>query len=141
MKRKSLSVCFMILAVSMFVMVSCSQSMLGCDVIDESHMVITSEKSNPDDSTFSGSIVVGDDQQIVIDSQLEEGGMQIEFIDATGMDDMEEIPEDVEAKYTANVSGVESQAVSFGAGEFVVRATVTEKATGTVDIQVKGFGE
>ena len=104
----------------------------------------TANKADKDDFVLSGTLIVGEDEQIVIDSELEKGSMQFEFIKNDGMDDTEEVPdvEGMDATYTAYVSEIESQAVQFGAGEYMIRATVTEKGTtGEVDIEVKGFGE
>lgn len=143
MKKKALFLSIMVLAVAMIVMVSCSSSTLASETVDEHHIVITAEKAGEDDLVVSGGLEVGADQQIVIDSVLDEGGIKIEFISSEGFDDEEEVPDidSAEVKYTANVNGKESQAVFFGEGEYMVRVTGTEKATGTVDIQVKGFGE
>lgn len=142
MKKKSIFISLMILTLAMFVMVSCGGgTTLSADVQGEDHIVITADKAADGDFLQTGSLVVGADQQITIDSQLDPGAIQLEFISTEGMDDIEEIPEGSEALYTAAVNGIESQAVSFGEGEYMVRVTVTEKATGTVDIVVKGFEE
>ena len=87
--------------------------------------------------------MVGEEEQITIDSNLDSGSIQLDFISNEGFDDMEEVPdlENAEVKYTTTVSEVESQAVSFGAGSYLVRATVVDNANGTVEIKVKGFGE
>lgn len=143
MKKNSIFVSLMILALAMFVMVSCGGgTTLSADVQGEDHIVITADKAAEGDFLQTGSLIVGADQQIVIDSQLDPGAIQLDFISGEGLDDIEGVPEEPDSvAYTANVSGVESQAVSFGEGEFMVRVTVTEKASGTVDITVKGFEE
>ena len=143
MRKRSLLAVIMIMAVAMLVMVSCGKSSFGVVTNDDKTMTITAENSENDASAVSGTLVVGEDEQITIDSNLESGGMKLEFISNEGFDDPEEVPDidEAQAAYTANVNGVESQAVMFGAGSYVVRATVTEKATGTVDIVIKGFGE
>lgn len=141
-KRKSVFVSLMILTFAMFVMVSCGGGpTLAADVQDESHMVFTAKKAAEGDFVLSGTLKVGKDQQILIDSQLDPGAVQLDFISNEGMDNVDEVPEEAAAKYTANVSGIESQAVFFGEGEYMVRVTVSEKATGTVDLQVKEIGE
>lgn len=143
MRRKTFILLTMVLAFSMLVMVSCSQSSFGAVSVDDKTMTVTAENASKDDTAVTGSLVVGEDEQITIDSSLDGGGMQIEFFVDEGFDDMEEEPDldELQPAYTANVSGVESQAVQFGAGSFMVRATATEKKTnGKVEIHVKGFG-
>jgi hypothetical protein len=141
MKRRVLAVVIMALMTAMLAMVSCSSSEFGAQVANEKEMNITAENAAADEMVTTGTLEVGENEQVTIDSNLEEGGMKIEFISNEGFDDIEEVPdlEGVEAAYTAEVNGVESQAAMFGGGSYIVRATVTEKATGTVDILVKGF--
>ena len=142
MKKKTLILSILVLAMAMIAMVSCSSSSMVVNTIDEKNMEITAENAAKDDFALSGSLVIGADEQLVIDSNLEEGGLKIELIKAEEEQSEEELPDvDAEATYTANVSGVESQAVSFGEGTFSVRVTATDKATGTVTVVVKGFDE
>ena len=141
MKKRLLAVVIMVLMTAMLAMVSCSSSEFGGEVKNEKEMTITAENAEADESLSTGTLEVGENEQITVDSNLEEGAIKIEFISSEGFDDIEEVPdlEGAEAAYTTEVGEVESQAVSFGGGSFIVRATVTEKATGTVEIRVKGF--
>ena len=141
MKRKSLFVSIMVLAIAMLTMISCGGPEFTGEILGDNEMNITAKNADTDSVILTGTLAVGEDEQITIDSNLENGSVQIEFISSEGYDNMEELPDmdNAEAKFTAYVSGVESQAVSFGGGEYMVRATVTEKATGTIDILVKGF--
>lgn len=143
MKRKAYILSLMVLVLATIVMTACTGSSFGMVTNDEKSMSVTAEKSGDGDSATSGSIVVGEEEQITIDSNLDSGSIQLDFISNEGFDDMEEVPdlENAEVKYTTTVSEVESQAVSFGAGSYLVRATVVDNANGTVEIKVKGFGE
>ena len=143
MRKKNLILSVMVLAMAMLMMISCSSSSFGVVTSDDKTMTITAENSDEGDSAVSGSLVVGADEQVTIDSNLDKGGIQLDFISSEGFDDPEEVPdiENADAVYTAYVSEVESQAVQFGAGTYVVRVTVTDKANGTVEVIVKGFGE
>lgn len=140
MKKKTLILSILVLAIALVAMVSCSSSSLAVNSTDEKHTDIIAENAGPDDETLSGTIVVGEDEQVTIDSNLEKGGLQIDFIKSEGEQSEEDTPDmDAEPTYTANVSEVESQAVQFGAGTYMVKVTPTDKATGTVNIVVKGF--
>ena len=82
--------------------------------------------------------VVEDGEQVSIDTALEKGEITVEFIASEGEQNIDELPElDGDATYTAYLSGTNSQAVSFGAGSFMIKPTVTDKATGTVTITVQ----
>lgn len=146
MKKKTLFICMMILTLALSLMVSCGGgTTLSADVQDEGHMVFTANKAAADDFVLTGTIVVGKDQQVLIDSALDPGAATVEFISNEGLDNEDEVPNELPAEskpaYAANVSGIESQAAFFGEGEYMVRVTITEKATGTIDLQVKEIGE
>ena len=142
MKKKLLAVCVVVL-MAMFAMASCSQSEFGGMASDSGKEInLNAKNADEDSAVMPGGIEVGEDEQITIDSQLEEGKMTIEFFSVEeGAEDVEEMIEEegLKATYTAYINGTESQAVSFGGGYYMVRATVTEKANGTVDILVKGI--
>ena len=101
-------------------------------------MTINAVKADKGDYFVTGTLVVDEGEQIAIDTDLEAGEITIEFISADGNENIDELPDtDAEATYTAYLSGTDSQSVSFGAGSFMIKSTVTEKATGTVNITVQ----
>ena len=141
MKKLISIILIAVMSMSMLLMTSCG-SEFGCTDNDEKHMTITAKNAGAGDYFMSGTLEVGEDEQIVIDPSLDKGSVTIEFVESEGASNEEELPDtDTEAKYTAYLTGTNSQAASFGAGSFMVKATVTEKATGTIEINVKGFGE
>ena len=126
------------LAVSMFAMTSCSKHEFSGQTDGDKNMTINAVKADKGDFFLSGSLEVEEGEQIVIDTNLEAGEITLEFISAEGMDNPDEVPDvEGEATYTAYLSGTNQQAVSFGAGSFMIKPTVTEKATGTIDITVE----
>ena len=138
MKKRSLFVVVMIMAVAMIVMVSCGKHELTGNVEDEKNMTITAVNSDKGDYFMTGTLEADDDDMLTIEPKLEKGSIQIEFIGGASEEvDIEEVPEiDGEATYTANVSGEDAQSVSLPEGGYMVKVTVTEKATGTVSISI-----
>ena len=138
--KKLLSImAVMVLTASMLTMVSCGKSELSGETIDDKSMTITASRADTGDFFATGSLVFEEGEQLSIEPNLESGEMTIEFISAEGMDNPDELP-DVEgdAQYTAHVSSDDEQTVSMPAGSYMVKATVAEKATGTVAINVVG---
>lgn len=128
-----------VLAASMLAMVSCGKSELTGETIDDKSMTVTASKADTGDYFVTGSLVFEEGEQLSIEPDLESGEMTIEFINAEGMDDPDELPElDGDAQYTAFISGTNSQTVSMPSGTYMVKVTVTDKATGTVAINVVG---
>ena len=126
-----------VLVVSMLAMVSCGKAELSGETIDDKSMTITASKSDAGDYFVTGSLVFEEGEQLSIEPNLESGEMTIEFISSEGMDNPDELPDmDAEAQYTAFISGTNAQKVSMPAGTYMVKVTVTEKATGTVAINV-----
>lgn len=126
------------LAVSMLAMTSCGKSEFSGSVDDDKNMTINAVKAADGDYFVTGSLVVDEGEEVAINSNLESGAITVEFISSEGEQSDEELPDiNGEATYTAFLEGTNSQAVSFGTGTFMIKPTVTEKATGTITITVR----
>ncbi len=126
------------LAVSMFAMTSCSKHEFSGQTAGDKNMTINAVNADKGDYFVTGTLVVDEGEEVAIDTQLEKGEITVEFIAAEGEGSIDELPElDGDATYTAYLSGTNSQTVSFGAGSFMIKPTVTDKATGTVSITVQ----
>ena len=137
MRKRSLLAVIMIMAVAMLVMVSCGKSELSGNVKDEKNMTITAVNSDKGDYFMTGTLEADEDDSVTIEAELEKGSIQIEFIGSAGEGSVEEVPDiGGEATYTAFVSGEDVQTVSLPEGGYMVKGTVTEKATGTVEISL-----
>ena len=136
--KKLLSImAVMVLTASMLTMVSCGKTELSGEMVDDKSMTVTASKADSGDYFVTGSMEFEEGEQLSIEPNLESGEMTIEFISAEGMDDPEELPElDGNAQYTAFISGSNAQKVSMPSGSYMVKVTVTDKATGTVTINV-----
>ena len=136
--KKLLSImAVMVLTASMLTMVSCGKSELSGEVIDDKSMTVTASKADTGDYFVTGSLEIEEGEQLSIEPNLESGEMTIEFISAEGMDNPDELPElDGEAQYTAFISGTNAQKVSMPSGSYMIKVTVTDKATGSVAINV-----
>ena len=138
MKRFISILALAVLTVSLIAMTSCGKSEFSGQVDNDKSMTINAVKADKGDYLVTGTLVVDEGEQIAIDTDLEAGEITIEFISADGNENIDELPDtDAEATYTAYLSGTDSQSVSFGAGSFMIKSTVTEKATGTVNITVQ----
>ena len=125
------------LAVSMFAMTSCSKHEFSGQTDGDKNMTINAVNADKGDYFVTGTLVVDEGEEVAIDTQLEKGEITVEFIAAEGEGSIDELPElDGDATYTAYLSGTNSQTVSIGAGSFMIKPTVTDKATGTVSITV-----
>lgn len=138
--KKLLSImAVMVLTASMLTMVSCGKSELTGEVIDEKSMTVTASKADTGDYFVTGSLEFEEGEQLSIEPNLESGEMTIEFINGEGMDNPDELPDvSGDAQYTAFISGTNAQTVSMPAGTYMIKVTVTDKATGTVAINVVG---
>ena len=138
MKRIISIILVAVLAVSMLAMTSCGKKEFSGSVEDDKNMTITAVKADAGDYFATGSLVVEEGEEITIDSDLESGAITVEFLGSSEEQSAEELPEmDGEATYTAFLEGTNTQSVSFGAGTFMIKPTVTEKATGTIKITVQ----
>ena len=141
MKKYFTLIVVTVFAMAMF-MTSCQSSDFGIVNNDDNSLSITSENAGDDMSSTSGNLEVTDEDEIVVTPALESGEITIEFLDASGLDDPEEVPDvdSLEAMATVTVSGNEETVVGVKAGSYLVRATGGDKATGTVDVKVRTAG-
>ena len=138
MKRLLSIVAVTVLAVSMLAMVSCGGSDFSGIVDSDKDMTINAVNAGTGEYFVTGTLVVDEGEQIAIDTALEKGEITVEFIGSAEEESIDELPElDGDATYTAYLSGTNSQAVSFGAGSYMVKVTATERATGTIEISVQ----
>ena len=141
MKKYFTLILVTVFAMAMF-MTSCQSSEFSLTANDDNSMSITAENAGDDMSSTAGNLTIADTDEIVVTPALEKGEVTLEFFDSSGFTDPEEVPDldDAEAQATVTVSGSEETVVGVAAGEYLVKATGGEKATGTVEITVRTTG-
>lgn len=138
MKKRIIIPITLILLATMFVLTSCGKSEFGCTENQEKKMVISAKEADIDSFFLTGTLSVADGEKLVISSDLEKGSVSLGFVSPSGMDDIETIPDvDVDPVMTAEVSGTQTQEYEIRPGDYLLKANVIEKATGTIQIDVK----
>lgn len=138
MKKRFALIMMAVLVMAMF-MTSCSSGEFGLSCNSEKSMSVTADSAGDDMSSTAGTLVVAEGEEVAITPALESGQVTVDFIDSSGFDDEEEVPdvENLEASATATVSGSDETIAQVAPGEYVIRATGGDKATGTVEITVR----
>ena len=141
MKKFFTLVLLTVFAMAMF-MTSCQSSEFAVVNNDDNTLSITAENAGDDMSGTSGGLQISDKDEVIVTPSLEQGEITVEFFDASGFENKEELPDDenLEAQASVTVSGTEETVVGLKAGEYMVRATGGEKATGTVEISIRTEG-
>ena len=138
MKKKLLIVMTALLVMTMVLMTSCGKSEFGMTDTDDKHMSLVAERAAKDDYFVTGSLSVEDGDEIVVDSSLESGSIEFSFMGSESEQSIDELPEtDEEPAAVVTVSGVDKQSCQVPAGDYMVKVTCIEKATGTVEINVQ----
>jgi D-alanyl-D-alanine carboxypeptidase len=139
MKKKAFSVLMtFVLLLSAFNLTACSSSEFGGEVVDEKNMTITAENADKEDSFMVGSLKVDQGEEFVIGSALEKGSITISLILAPEDQNIDELPDlDVEPVITTEVFDNTTQYFAADPGDYYVKAEVTDKATGTINIAVQ----
>ena len=115
----------------------CTKSELVCDAADSKDVVITANRAAKDDFFMVGTLEVDEGETIRIKPELSKGTILIELILEEEEQSMEELPDfDAAAAAVFEVSGTGEVTTDPAemTGSYMVRVTVTEKATGTVHI-------
>ena len=127
-----------VLAVAMLVMSACGGISLSIDSTSEKSMTINANKSDPGDYVISGSLEVAEGEQVTLAANLEKGELKVELYGVPEEQSADELP-DIEGEEPVtmfNASGTNSMKVEMTEGSYMVKVTTTEKATGTVQIDV-----
>lgn len=137
--KKTISVLLTaVLVLSMMLMTSCGKSEFGLSENTEKLMTINAENAAKDDFFMTGTLEVADGEKVVVTSNLEKGSVKVELFATPEEQSIDEVP-DVEAGepvFMMNATGTDSQSGTMPASSLMLKATVLEKATGTVTIEV-----
>ena len=122
MKKTFAAALAAIMLLSSFMLASCGKSVFTMSENTEKAMTLEAKNAKPDDFFQVGSLVVGEGEQVSVTGNLEKGSVKIEIIG--------------EPVLTAEISGTDRASGGMAAGDYSVKATVTGKATGTIQIEV-----
>ena len=138
MKKVSVLLMAAVMLLSMCMVTSCGKSEFGVTDNTEKAMTVNAENADKDDFFMVGTLVVADGEQVTITSGLEKGSVKIELIPCAQDQSAENVPEyeDAEATMTFEAKEAESQTGTIPAGDYMLKATATSKATGTVKVEV-----
>ena len=138
MKKKSVLIVACIASLIM-VFAGCGSSNFAIVVNEDLSVEITAENAEKDMTGSTGTFTVGEGDDVQIEPNFEEGTILVEFyaIDASDENaDVEKLLPEGEPAFDVEVSGTEPIECGFGAGDYMVSATVLEKANGTALIHL-----
>ena len=139
-KDKSRSADGIIIAILilMLTLTACGKSEFGITENTGKQMTVMAQNADKDAFFMVGSLDVADGEQIVITSTLRKGSVRVEIVEAANNQSVNELPAmDTEAIITANLENGDSVSGTVAAGNYLLRATCLEKATGAIQIEVK----
>ena len=101
-------------------------------------IVIEAKRASEGNFLVTGTLEVADGEKIAITSRLKKGEIKIEILSLDGLDDSSTVPDLNGAGVIMIGNMVPGNAMSgtMEPGDYMLRATVTEKATGTINIEV-----
>ena len=120
------------------ILTACGKSEFGLTENTGKLMMIKAENAAKDAFFLAGSLDVADGEQIVITSNLTKGSVRIEVEAAPEEQSIDKLPDmNGEAIISADVTNTKGASGTVPAGSYMLRATCLEKATGTIQIEVK----
>ncbi|MBQ9060655.1 MAG: hypothetical protein IJ128_05895 [Firmicutes bacterium] len=124
------------------VLAGCGSGNFGVRVNEDLNIEITAEDAAVDSAGSAGTFTVGEGQSAVIEPSLDQGTILIQIIPFEGASDadlnVEEAAAGADPAMEAEVTGTDPLPCELAAGDYMVTATVTEKANGTVLIRTEG---
>ena len=135
--RRKLGIIVIAMLMIALMLAGCAQSNFGVVINEDGSVGITAENAKVDSNGMAATFTVGEGEDVLIENALDEGSILLQFYILTEeLNEGNMIPEG-EPDYEIEVSGTEPVTCGFGAGDFIVSATVKAKANGTVTIRPK----
>ena len=127
-----------IMTLAMLAMCSCAKDTLVMNSASEKNLTVEAKKAASGDFAMTGGLEVADGEQVVMTQNMEKGEIRIELYGTPAEQSIDEIPdmEEGEPVMTLNADGVGTMSGTLPEGSYMVKITVIEKATGTVQIDV-----
>lgn len=140
MKKITLIVLTMILAMGM-ILTACGKEEFRLGGTTDGKVTITAEKASKDSFATTGSVVVGDSGTAVIEFDFPEGEVQIQMMRQADeqsadmdMDEVKGMGDTENADVDQVIKGSGTREFEVQPGDYLVKATVVEKLTGTATI-------
>ncbi len=140
MKDKSRSAGNIIIAILILILTltACGKSEFGVTVNTGKKITVTAQNADKDAFFMDGSLDVANGEQIVITSSLTKGSVRVEIVAASEEQSIDKLPDlNGEAIITADLENGDSVSGTVAAGSYLLRAICLEKASGTIQIEVK----
>lgn len=135
MKKRRIFIiaCFMIMAI---VALTACGGTLGIDCSNEKDVHVEAKNANTDDWVVTGSLTVEEGETVSFAANMEKGEIKIELFGMPEDQSIDELPDDPEGEPVTMfmAGGTDAMSVTPAAGSYLIKATVTEKATGSVEI-------
>jgi len=117
------------------------ESSITMDMSDEKVATIEFSNANEEEFVQGGYLRVEEGEGIEVTSELNDGGkVLIGFIATDEDQSMDELP-DMDSTSEMTISGTATQGATFESGDYDLKITVLDKATGTVTLSVKPVNE
>jgi major membrane immunogen (membrane-anchored lipoprotein) len=142
MKKRRFLAVGLIFVLAAILMTACGKSEFGVTENTEKKMKIVCENPEKDAFFMVGTLEVEDGEEVSITGDMSKGLVKVEIVGAPEGEHLEDEPNlEAEAILTANIDGSlegdQTIAGTMNAGNYMVRATCEEKATGTILVEVK----
>ena len=136
MKKFSKILIGAMLVAAMVLMASCGAE-FGLTENTGKAMTVNAKRAAKDSMFVVGVLDVEEGEAISVTSDLEKGEVNLDFLLSENGEYIDEIPDyDGEPVFVVKAAPGVSSSGSLEKGEYYMRATVTEKATGTIKIEV-----
>ena len=133
----------LIAVIMVFALAACGskEPTLEGNIIDDKNMEITANKADPGDFFVSGTLVLGEGEQVYYDHKLDSGEIELQFIPVEEEQSADELPdyENADPAQTLDLSEYGGGSSYFASGSYMVKVTAVgkEKAVGTVTLNIK----
>lgn len=136
MKRKTMTTVLFLLMLAL-VLAGCGKTEFGVIENTGKRMVITAQKADEGSFLTTGSLEVAEGEQITLSADLKKGTVRVEILPVEEEQSIDQLPElDGEPVLKADLHLTDAASAEMLPGNYLLRATCLETATGTVTVEV-----
>lgn len=138
MKKLNYILTIVFLMLASLMLSACEKSEFVLTENDDNSADITAKNAAKDSSVMVGTLEIAEGEQVVFTPDLPKGRIKVDIIPTDQEQSIDKLPKmDGEPVLSVEIKGIDQTFHTIPAGSYMVKASVLEKADGTVHIELK----
>ena len=138
MKKLNYILTIVFLMLASLTLSACEKSEFALTENDDNSADITAKNAEKDSSVMVGTLEIAEGEQVVFTPNLPKGRIKVDIIPTDQVQSIDKLPKmEGEPVLSFEIKGIDQTFHAIPAGSYMMKASVLEKADGTVHIELK----